>query len=60
MNLPAPEKRVCQWEPDDDIEAPGWWAASCDNLSFIGDGHGPADKDWKFCPFCGGEIEEVK
>ena len=50
----APGAATCEWEQDDE----GSWGTSCGNLhSFIDDG--PAENNHKFCPYCGGQLEEI-
>jgi len=51
-----PEKRVCRWEHDEDMDA---WETTCDGTWQFTTGT-PAENNAKFCPYCGGEIEEVK
>jgi hypothetical protein len=42
----------CKWTYDDD----GYYDTSCDNaFVFISDG--PLENDFKYCPYCGREIE---
>ena len=46
-------KARCEWTPDDD----GTWNTGCGNsLVFIA--QGPAENNFKFCPYCGGSLRE--
>lgn len=44
-------KTKCTWKENDD----GAWDTSCHNCFELNEG-GPAENDFKFCPYCGGSI----
>ena len=46
---------VCKWQVDDD----GTYATQCNNY-FAFDAGGPESNGFKFCPYCGSELEETK
>lgn len=48
-------KPLCGWTEDDE----GHWATACGHLfEFIADG--PDENSFKFCPFCGRQIDAVE
>ena len=57
--VPSQVANLCTWEADED----GIWHAACDhtsqNLYCFTEG-GPGDNGFKFCPFCGRPLVEVK
>lgn len=50
------DKHQCNWEEMD----ADWnsWETQCGNAFTIMEGT-PADNNFKFCPYCGGEINDV-
>ena len=51
------ENNYCNWKIDDyDAE---FYRTSCDNL-FLFSCNGIEENEFKFCPYCGGEIKEQK
>lgn len=44
---------TCLWT----INLDGFWSTQCGNAFEFNDG-GPSDNGAKFCPYCGGEIEQ--
>ena len=59
ISTAAPLSHLCTWEADED----GIWHAACDhtsqNLYCFTEG-GPEGNGFKFCPFCGRPLVEVK
>ena len=57
--VPSQVANLCTWEADED----GIWYAACDrasqNLYCFTEG-GPEGNGFKFCPFCGRPLVEVK
>ena len=49
-------KAVCQWQNDCDDT----YSTECRNNFFFVDENGPKENNFKFCPFCGKEIKEMK
>ena len=49
-------KSPCVWKEEKDIDTCYVYASGCDNPFEFVDGN-PKDNNFKFCPFCGGEIE---
>lgn len=50
------EDKSCIWTlVDEDANA---WETGCDNM-FQFDVEGPAENKFKYCPYCGSELEEV-
>ena len=47
-------RKTCAWTPDED----GTWDSGCYNKCF--DTSSPSENQFRFCPFCGGNLEEVK
>jgi hypothetical protein len=45
------EKPACTWEEDIDNN----WSTGCDHVFGFVDGS-PEDNEFKFCPYCGGEL----
>ena len=52
-------KVKCEWESEDDDIYSRDWSTECNNMFEFTDGN-PTDNDFKFCPFCGGEIIIIK
>ena len=50
------DKSPCVWKEEKDIDTCYVYASGCDNPFEFVDGN-PKDNNFKFCPFCGGEIE---
>ena len=54
----TPVSTVCAWSPYDCHEMPGTFETSCDNVfSFTEEGIN--ENQFKFCPYCGGSINEI-
>ena len=47
----------CKWEEDEDGD--GLWHTGCKEIHILMEGT-PTENKYKFCPYCGKEIEEVK
>jgi hypothetical protein len=43
--------KKCEWREDGD----GNWATGCDSMFTFTDA-GPAENEFKFCPYCGGRL----
>jgi rRNA maturation endonuclease Nob1 len=54
------DKTICFWtqQGGDGGTYDDTWEASCDNLFVFNDGT-PEQNDFKFCPYCGGKLEQV-
>lgn len=50
--------QTCSWSPYDDFDMPGTFDTSCGNI-FSFTEEGIKENNFKFCPYCGGEIIEV-
>ncbi len=51
---------ICKWHKNGyHWEDHGYWETNCDNIFQFNNG-GPKDNHFKFCPYCGGLIEEVE
>ena len=49
----------CKWSKCENSDETIYYETSCDNATqFLEDGI--EDNNYKFCPYCGKEIEEVK
>lgn len=55
VEVPPEIANACTWEPDDD----GVWNTSCGN-AFVFNDDGPDANGFKFCPYCGKPLAQVK
>ena len=53
------DKSPCVWKEEKDIDTCYVYASGCDNPFEFVDGN-PKDNNFKFCPFCGGKINDMK
>lgn len=47
-------RNVCEWEI-----RKGYWTSGCNGGDMERDWPGPKAYAWEFCPWCGGDIDEV-
>ncbi|MCP5019605.1 MAG: hypothetical protein GY938_30630 [Ketobacter sp.] len=51
---------TCKWHENGfHLEEHGYWETGCENMFQFGNG-GPKENHFKFCPYCGQEIEVVE
>lgn len=50
------DKGICEWH-EQGWEMQGNWETGCSNLFSIIEGT-PEENEFKFCPYCGGDIEQ--
>jgi hypothetical protein len=56
----ALRKPGCRWKPyPADGPMPGCYDTACGQVHYLSEGN-LADNHYKYCPYCGGEIEEDK
>ena len=59
MSVTCCIRGYCKWQLDDpDFDAGGPYVTQCDEYFQFNDG-GPKDNGFKFCPFCGAQLQEV-
>jgi len=49
----------CQWRQSKDRDEDGIYSTSCGGMFYFDNGS-LSDNEFKFCPYCGREIEEVE
>lgn len=54
----SPEGK-CVWSEFPEIDDCGNWDTGCGNAFILSEGT-PSENEFKFCPYCGREIEESK
>jgi hypothetical protein len=52
-------RTTCTWTQADPWDMPGAYETSCENMFQIMEGD-PADNDFRYCCYCGGELVVVK
>jgi len=56
--LPSIENTICNWKKDNDDEY-NVYNTGCEESQHFSNDENPSGNNYKFCPFCGGEIKVV-